>query len=202
MGQYEEKLENGQGTYSAAGIEKNAPERRICCREGIRRRHENDGEPGAQARAEGNTSWYGSKLYQDNMSMEERTLSETRDSVLEIKDTVSKMYEHRQQFTIGQEGAGLNQIKDENSNQSAIQEFQKVSQQYPGRSSQEVAAITKNNLINSHATGLSRVPYDGYKAILHQGGEGDPREQGTGDGAGRRIAIRRHSHQRGQGGRG
>ena len=32
-------------------------------------------------------------------------------------------------------------------------------------------------------------------------GEGDPREQGAGDGTERRVAIRRHPHQRGQGGR-
>ena len=33
-------------------------------------------------------------------------------------------------------------------------------------------------------------------------GEGDTRKQGAGDGAGRRIAIRRHPHQRRQGGQG
>lgn len=124
----------------------------------------------ALAQSQAQNDYYASDLYQNNMNMEERLLTATREDVGRIYGTIVNMYSLQQEYT---KGYGATDVSKGINESTGI----------VGGTTKTVGGTTYtynaptgewidgrgNVLPPGFSTGLGRVPYDGYHAILHQG---------------------------------
>ncbi len=125
----------------------------------------------SQAMASATAQYYNSEEYGSLMTAQEIILKETQGELYVIGDVVEDMYELIDQRTL-------------------VMRASEVEDKKIGLTMEEIKArgwtwfdngeggyiydetwrpVTGYKLIGEHATGISRVPYDGYRAILHEG---------------------------------
>ena len=125
----------------------------------------------AEAKVKGDTAWMSSELYKSNMEIEERLLTDTRDHVYNIHSVVTDMRRLQMAYNIGQNGTTQVQDKIE---QAGIEPLARDNvlangKTYKTSREQELNYAQVADEGYPKAVGMSRAPYDGYRAILHQG---------------------------------
>lgn len=163
LGQYQAELDGAQKMYERKALSNmlDSDEYKAAKAAGD---NEKMTELVALAQSQAQNDYYASDLYQNNMKMEERLLTATREDVGRIHGTIVDMYSLQQENTKGY----LNTLTGAN-------DMEKLKNEYAWLNTllgdAAFVGLANTGILNGkeHATGLGRVPYDGYRAILHEG---------------------------------
>lgn len=124
----------------------------------------------ALAQSQAQNDYYASELYQNNMNMEERLLTATREDVGRIYGTVVSMYSLQQEYTKGYGATDVSKGINESTGVvgGTTKTVGGTNYTYNAQTGEWIDG-RGNVLPPGFSTGLGRVPYDGYRAILHEG---------------------------------
>ena len=124
----------------------------------------------ALAQSQAQNDYYASELYQNNMNMEERLLTATRENVGRIYGTVVSMYNLQQEYTKGYGATDVSKGINESTGivGGTTKTVGGTNYTYNAQTGEWIDG-RGNVLPPGFSTGLGRVPYDGYRAILHEG---------------------------------
>ncbi len=134
----------------------------------------------AMAKIQGEANWINSPEYKDKLNTQEKLLLESKDIMSEIRTRVEDIQRVEGLKNLGlaagpasmyrlQQTSGIPYIVDQNGN--VVDQFGRTPQSVmPDLSlSEPTSYIDPNADPESYAVGISRVPYDGYRALLHEG---------------------------------
>jgi hypothetical protein len=122
-----------------------------------------------QAEAVATAAYEASDQYQLLQDTELDEIAAIRDSITATENLTAALnsYQIAQEQSKGQ-GTGIANFVAENTGESGINKT--VTNAYQNGTGVSIAGFYQGNLFsNSHASGLERVPYDNYAAILHEG---------------------------------
>lgn len=131
-------------------------------------------------------NWMDSEEFQSKLDVEGAILNETREKVGHIKEKIDKIYQHMDSYTLGY--AATSAYLEQHTEEAVPGEYQPPNAVHKfdesgsviinGKTSFMIASdptLSERNSVLRYgeepfkATGISRVPYDGYRAILHEG---------------------------------
>lgn len=169
LGQYQAELESAQDMYKRKALTSmlDSYEYKAAKAAGD---DEKMTELVALAQSQAQNDYYASDLYQNNMNMEERLLTATREDVGRIYGTVVSMYSLQQEYTKGYGATDVSKGINESTGVvgGTTKTVGGTNYTYNAQTGEWIDG-RGNVLPPGFSTGLGRVPYDGYRAILHEG---------------------------------